>query len=443
VLLLYAFDRLYQVPWSEYYTFLALFSFFFCFVIFHMFNLYRSWRGSDFYSEFSVIIMAWGTVVGVVLFALFLTKSSIMFSRVILMAWFSLTPLVIFLVHVLMRIALRHVRSRGFNQKKAVIVGGGDAMERLCNHLMEMHWAGIQIIGYFDDREACTEISGNTCPFLGKIEELAGFLEVNPVDYVYIAISMKEEEKIIHLIHRCRTLGATLYMVPDLFAYGLYNARMEAFGNLLLLNFNPEFRIKRYFDVVFSIMVIVLSLPLTLVIAFLIKIQDGGPVFYGQMRISNAGKRFRCMKFRTMCVDAEKKLKDLLENDPQAREEWDKSFKLKNDPRITRIGRFLRKISLDELPQFINVLKGEMSVVGARPIVEKELNHYYKESGGLYCSAKPGITGPWQVSLRSSTVDYQDRVKLDTWYVMNQSLWLDMKIIFKTVWVMLSGKGAY
>jgi len=142
-------------------------------------------------------------------------------------------------------------------------------------------------------------------------------------------------------------------------------------------------------------------------------------------------------------VDADKRLSELLASDASLRKEWQRSFKLKNDPRVTKVGRFLRKTSLDELPQFINVLKGEMSVVGARPIVTKELYDYYKEAGNLYCSANPGITGLWQIGKRSDTEDYAERVKLDQWYVLNNTFWLDMKIIMKTAWCMIKGKGAY
>jgi len=442
VLLLYIFTWSYVPQWSAYYIFLEASSFIACFVSFHAFSIYRSWRGKDFYKEFTAILFAWGTVVGAVLFGIFMTKTSDRFSRVVLIAWFFASPLAIFLAHVLARIALRYVRRQGHNIKRAVVGGGGRAMERMCRQLEEMDWAGIKTVGYFEDQNACETHAGNTCPYLGNIEALPGFLKNNPVDYIYITLSMKHEEKIFRIINYCRTLGSALYVAPDFQTYGLFNARMETFGDLLLLNFNPEFRLKRYFDVVFSLLVLLSTLPLTLVIALLIKLQDGGPVFYGQRRVTAAGKRFRCLKFRTMCVDAEKMLKDILERDPEAKAEWEKSYKLKNDPRVTWIGRFLRKTSLDELPQFINVLKGEMSVVGARPIVGQELKQYYKENGGLYCSIKPGITGPWQVRMRSETKNYQDRVDLDTWYVLNHSMWMDLKIIFKTVWAMFSGKGA-
>ncbi|HIQ37691.1 MAG TPA: sugar transferase, partial [Desulfocapsa sulfexigens] len=176
--------------------------------------------------------------------------------------------------------------------------------------------------------------------------------------------------------------------------------------------------------------------------AILVKLQDGGPVFYQHLRITATGKEFKCLKFLSMVVDAEEQLQQLLADNPEQREEWERSFKLKNDPRITRLGKFLRKSSLDELPQFINALKGEMSVVGARPIVDKELTNFYKESAGRYCSMKPGITGPWQVERRSDTSSYDERVGMDDWYILNYSLWTDIKIILKTVRRVFDGRGA-
>lgn len=180
-----------------------------------------------------------------------------------------------------------------------------------------------------------------------------------------------------------------------------------------------------------------------ILIALAIKLTDGGKIFYQHTRIGHKGKKFKVLKFRSMYIDADKKLKEILENDPKAREEWEKTFKLRNDPRITPIGKFLRKTSLDELPQFFNVLKGDMSVVGPRPVVEEELNKYYKDNAKYYLSVKPGITGYWQVEGRSDIENYDERVKMDVWYVQNQSFLLDLKIILKTIWVMISGKGAY
>jgi lipopolysaccharide/colanic/teichoic acid biosynthesis glycosyltransferase len=180
----------------------------------------------------------------------------------------------------------------------------------------------------------------------------------------------------------------------------------------------------------------------------LIKLDSPGPIFYRHRRIMATGREFECLKFRTMVVNADQKLQEILRSDPELAEEWQRNFKLKHDPRITRMGHFLRRTSLDEFPQFVNVIKGEMSVVGARPIVGKELQEYYKKGGevqsaGRYVSMKPGITGPWQVMKRSDTENYQERVDLDDWYVLNYSLAFDIKIILKTIACMITGKGAY
>ena len=198
----------------------------------------------------------------------------------------------------------------------------------------------------------------------------------------------------------------------------------------------------RIFDIGFSLFAIIITSPITIPIAIIIKLTDGGNIIYGHERVGKDGKKFKVLKFRSMYMNADKKLKEILENNPKAKEEWEKTFKLKNDPRITPIGKFLRKTSLDELPQFINVLKGEMNVVGPRPVVEEELKKYYKDKAEIYKSVRPGVTGYWQVKGRSDT-DYEERIKMDEYYIKNQSFLLDLKIIFKTIKVMLTGKGAY
>jgi exopolysaccharide biosynthesis polyprenyl glycosylphosphotransferase len=278
---------------------------------------------------------------------------------------------------------------------------------------------------------------------LGAIDTLKDYVQNHLVDYIYVALPMRAEKKMQLILSECRTLGSQIFLVPDIYSFMLLNAEIESIGDMLILNFNPRKKVKRLFDVVFSSLFLLITLPIGIIIAILIKLEDGGPVFYGHSRITEAGRKFKCLKFRTMHVDADKRLSELLASDASLRKEWQRSFKLKNDPRITKVGRFLRKTSLDELPQFINVLKGEMSVVGARPIVTKELYDYYKEAGNLYCSANPGITGLWQIGKRSDTEDYAERVKLDQWYVLNNTFWLDMKIIMKTAWCMIKGKGAY
>ena len=197
---------------------------------------------------------------------------------------------------------------------------------------------------------------------------------------------------------------------------------------------------KRVFDIVGTLILAIVFSPLMLVI-WLLMPRNGGSVIYKHRRIGKDGKAFECLKFRTMVPNAEEVLQQLLQSDPQAKAEWVSDHKLRNDPRITPVGRFLRRTSLDELPQLWNVIRGEMSLVGPRPVIKEELLRYGRNVGA-YFAARPGITGLWQVTGRNDT-DYRRRVALDTYYVRNQNLLLDLYILVKTTGVVLGGNGAY
>lgn len=434
----------YSVPWNFYYTRLQVMTFIICLVSFQSFQLYRSWRGWKFYMEFLVILKAWGAVIGLLLFYFFMFKTSYAYSRMVFIIWFLSTPVLLFLVHVGARKILRSFREKGKNVRRAVIVGAGDLGQNLVKEVESIPWAGIEVMGFFDDKVNSDEqVEAMGKPIFGPISEMSTFLSLNEIDYVYIALPMRAEKKIFSILRSCRSLGARIYLIPDLYVFGLHHAEIQSLGNMVILNFNPHTEWKRSFDIIFSTLALLFLWPFFLLIALLIKIEDGGPVFYRHKRITDTGKKFNCLKFRTMKVGADQELEKILAKDPQLKKEWQTTFKLKNDPRITRIGRFLRRTSLDELPQFINVLRGDMSVVGARPIVECELEEFYKESAGRYCSMKPGITGPWQVGKRSDTENYTERVEMDDWYILNYSLWNDIKIIIKTVVCLFRGNGAY
>jgi exopolysaccharide production protein ExoY len=189
---------------------------------------------------------------------------------------------------------------------------------------------------------------------------------------------------------------------------------------------------KRIFDILFSIGAICFFLPLGIIVIFLILICSPGPIFYSSQRIGKNGQNIRCWKFRTMCRNADEKLQAILEISPALREEWHAFYKLKKDPRITCIGQFLRKTSLDELPQFLNVLSGELSVVGPRPVTQEEVIKYYKNKAKKILSIKPGLTGLWQTSGRNELA-FDQRIRFEESYVDLQSLTLDLKIIFKTI----------
>jgi Undecaprenyl-phosphate galactose phosphotransferase WbaP len=199
--------------------------------------------------------------------------------------------------------------------------------------------------------------------------------------------------------------------------------------------------LKRMTDLIIVILGGLCCLPLIAAIAVLIKRSSPGPIMFRQERIGFRGRRFQAYKFRTMVSDADKALEQYLNANPRMRDEWEKNHKIKNDPRITRIGRWLRKTSLDELPQLWNVLRGEMSLVGPRPIVQEEIIKY-GEDYDLYTKAVPGITGLWQISGRNNT-SYETRVSLDSYYVRNWSPWMDLYILARTIRVVLNGAGAY
>jgi exopolysaccharide production protein ExoY len=198
--------------------------------------------------------------------------------------------------------------------------------------------------------------------------------------------------------------------------------------------------VKRQLDLLGALILAIVFSPLIIAI-FLLMRRSSGSVIYKHRRVGCDGQMFECLKFRTMVPNADQILRDLLERDPAMKAEWVRDHKLRNDPRITRVGRFLRRTSLDELPQIWNVVRGEMSLVGPRPVVREELLRYGRNVGA-YLAAKPGITGLWQVCGRNNT-DYRRRVVLDTYYVRNQSLLLDLYILVKTTGVVLGGSGAY
>lgn len=197
---------------------------------------------------------------------------------------------------------------------------------------------------------------------------------------------------------------------------------------------------KRVLDILVTSVALVFVLPLLLAVSFIIRQQDGGPALYAQLRYGRNGRTFKCYKLRSMVLDADKRLKEILETDPAAREEWEKTQKLTNDPRITPFGHFIRKTSIDELPQLINILRGEMSLVGPRPIVENEIAKYgefYRD----YCAVRPGLTGLWQVEGRSDTT-YEERVKLDVKYARTSSVMGDILIMLRTVPAVILSRGA-
>ena len=333
-------------------------------------------------------------------------------------------------------------------QIPVLIIGAGKTAELLVQGIKNDAGMGYKIIGLLEDNKVEKGILENY-PVLGKFSDAEQVITKYNINHVFIAAPGLEQGKLTKLIYKVQPLVKSMGVIPNLVGVPMGGIEAESLFNekLMLLRLKNNLArpinrwIKTIFDYVLTITGTVVISPILIIIALWIYKDSPGPVIFQHRRIGKNGKEFNCYKFRSMCVDAKEKLEQLLKTNPEAKAEWEKDFKLKNDPRITKSGEFLRKTSLDELPQIFNVLKGEMSLVGPRPIIRDEMIRYgeYIED---YLMVKPGITGMWQVSGRSDT-DYKQRVQLDSWYVRNWSVWLDTMLLWRTGKIVLQCKGAY
>jgi undecaprenyl-phosphate galactose phosphotransferase len=337
----------------------------------------------------------------------------------------------------------------GIWRERILIIGAGNAGRLVMEGLQREKHMGYDVIGFLDDdaKKIGKAIYGKKV--FGTVDEFPLFIKELGIKTAIIAIPSLPPERLSALTARVQNALSNTMVIPDLKGIALLNTNLFHLflEEIFLMNIRNNLKsvtnrfIKRLFDMIVSIISMPVLLPLIGIIGLIIRLETPGAAIYSHDRIGKSGKFFRCYKFRTMYKDAEEKLREMLENSETLRSEWEQTWKLKEDPRITKTGRFLRKSSLDELPQIFNVLKGEMSLVGPRPYLPREKDDI-RENIQVIASAKPGITGLWQVSGRSNT-SYRYRVKLDTWYVMNWSLWLDIAIIFKTIRVVLKAEGAY
>jgi undecaprenyl-phosphate galactose phosphotransferase len=285
---------------------------------------------------------------------------------------------------------------------------------------------------------------------LGDAEAIARALHDLDCWQVIVSAEDAQEHLISATIQRLLGTNINVAIIPSLHGLPLFGLSMNYFfgRDMLLLQLRnnlarvPSRFAKRVVDVVIPILLLIVLSPLLLFIIVAIKLEDGGPIFYAHRRVGRNGRMFNCIKFRSMAVDADRRLARWREENPELYEKFLRTFKLRDDPRVTTLGKWLRRTSLDELPQLINVLKGDMSLVGPRPIVEHELLEYYGPAAELYKRVRPGITGMWQISGRSNTT-YTDRVAYDEWYILNWSLWYDIVILIHTAWIVSTGKGAF
>ncbi len=371
--------------------------------------------------------------------------SKLYFSRYLWLLSWSLTLVIVPLSRVLIKKLL--IKS-GLYLKNTVIIGGGKNAVDAYKALISEPYLGLKV-KYFIAVDKIDELDGLGIPIINETRQGIWRLVTKSSDQFIIALEEDEiEQRDQWLRYFSKKHYRSVSVIPTLRGLPLYSTDMSFIFSyevmLLRVNNNLAKRssriIKRTMDIVGASLLIILLSPLLLTCYFLIK-RDGGSAVFGHKRIGQNGKPFSCLKFRSMVLNSQEVLDELLERDAEAKTEWEKDFKLKNDPRITPLGQFLRRTSIDELPQLFNVLVGQMSLVGPRPIIADELS-YYKDDVDYYLMAKPGMTGLWQVSGRND-VDYDTRVYFDAWYVKNWSLWNDIAILFKTVNVVVKKEGAY
>ncbi len=330
--------------------------------------------------------------------------------------------------------------------ERVLIIGSGQVAQRIVDLTERNPEMGLEIVGAIDDFPLSTETEGP--PVLGRVSDLRGVLATEAIDRVIVAFSLRNDSEILGVLRECDEFGVELDVVPRLFDLMGPRPVARSVGGLALVGVRgpgasrASLRVKRALDVVGSAALLLLTAPIFLALAAAVKLGDRGPVFFTQIRVGENGRLFGCKKFRTMCVDAEKLEPDYASMD---QDELDvrrivRDLKAGHDPRITKVGRFLRKTSLDELPQLLNVLVGDMSLVGPRPLRPFEVQSL---SGWQLVrqTVRPGITGLWQ-TLGRSNVDWDERMQMDYDYVRHWSIANDLRILLQTVRVVLVRKGA-
>ncbi len=350
----------------------------------------------------------------------------------------------------LLRISVkRWILHIGLLKSKVLILGTNDIAKRTVDALQKEPNMGYEVIGYVDDDETSKKRDINGIKVHGHFGRLERYLNNCDIQDIVIATQGIDKSSLADLINRLQHKARSVLYIPDLSGMAVVGTELVHFfqDQFIALEIKNNlarplnFFIKKLFDYTVSFLLfLVLIVPL-IIISILIRLTSPGPAIFKQQRLGKDGELFLCYKFRTMYEDADERIKTIIATDQDAKEEWQTYWKLKNDPRITKVGNFLRKTSLDELPQIWNVLKGEMSLVGPRPYLPREWDSL-KEHSEIIHSVHPGITGLWQVSGRSDS-SYEKRLSLDSWYVRNWNLWLDIVILIRTVHVVLKKEGAW
>ena len=430
---------------SGYYPLFVLILIFLTTNIYTLFSVYRVWRGQWLYRELTHVTLAWLTVIFVTSMVLFLTKTGANFSRLWVGWTFVLSYAGMISFRILGRRYLHYARQRGLNQKRVIIVGAGKLGKRACDAMLRETWAGLVPIGFFDDYGPIVGQSHKNVRVLGDIDDVEPYIEGqrrlgSAIDQVWITLPLHAEGRIEYLQHALQDTATNVYFIPNVFGFKLANYSVDEVVGLPIMNMSAtpmqggKALVKRIEDLFIASSLLIILSPFLAAIAALIKFESPGPVIFKQRRYGQDGTEILVWKFRSMLVTEDG------DNIKQAE---------KNDKRVTRIGAWLRKLSLDELPQLINVIMGNMSLVGPRPHAVAH-NEFYRNKVHGYMGRhkiRPGITGWAQINgCRGETAQFDDmekRISYDLEYIRNWSIPLDIRILFRTVKTVINTNNAY
>ncbi|MGB9775308.1 MAG: undecaprenyl-phosphate glucose phosphotransferase [Anaerolineae bacterium] len=433
-------DVAYDAPLSAYLPFLILYIVLMP-VFFVVDGVYRTWPRSWMDQVYRITnATAKGTVLMLAITFVFRPRY---YSRAMLIEVGLLTILLLALVRGAEGLAIAYLRKRGVGVKRVVIVGAGEVGRTVMRTIVARPDLGYRVVGFVDDNPEKGYTDIGRFKALGPLDNLPAILDEERPDEVIITLPWMYHRKIMGIVRECERRQVRARIVPDLFQMSLTQVNVEDLGGVPLISVRTvsiskgALLVKRLIDVTIAAVGLLLGAPLFGLIALAIRLDSPGPVIFRQTRVGLRGRLFEMYKFRSMHVGAEEQqdmLADLNEADGPI-------FKIRDDPRLTRVGRILRRLSLDELPQLVNVLRGEMSLVGPRPPIPAEVEKY-QEWHKKRLEAPPGMTGLWQVSGRSR-LSFDEMVLLDIYYIENWSLWLDFKILMRTIPKVLLGEGAY
>lgn len=432
----------YQEPMTSEYLLMCLLTI----LIFNIFaenqDVYQGWRGEPMFDEAVRLFLSWIVAFGLVISALYLGKPEFEFSTIVMELWLPLAPLTMVCTHTARRALLSFLRSSGFNTRNYAILGANSLGVRLMQALNEMPWLGYRFVGYYDDRvkQDRVRLEDSAKPVVGNFNDLLQLARGGGIDHIYITLPMRAEQRMSQLILELADSTVSVNIVPDFFTFNLIQSKWTNVKGIPVVSvFDTPFSdfhgvLKRIEDLLLCAIILpIISLPM-LLIAIAVKLTSRGPVIFKQKRYGMKGEPIEVWKFRSMtvCEDGDKVTQAT-----------------KNDSRVTPLGGFLRRTSLDELPQFLNVLGGSMSVVGPRPHAVAHNEYYRKQIQGymLRHKVKPGITGQAQINGCRGETDtiekMQARVHHDLEYIRQWSLWLDVKIVFMTILKGFISKQAY